>query len=44
MAQEMRMFTAKLDNLSLIPGNHMMEGKNWYPLLSSDLRMCMHTK
>lgn len=28
MAQEMRMFTDKLDNLSLIPGNHMVEGKN----------------
>lgn len=33
MAQEMRMFTDKLDNLSLIPGNHMVEGKNWYPLI-----------
>jgi hypothetical protein len=50
MAQQITVFAAKPDYLSLNPGTHMVEGENRLNKLSSDLHKhsvahtCTHTK
>lgn len=43
MARQVNVLAAKVDDLGLIPGTHMLKRQNGLPKLSSDLYLCTHT-